>query len=286
MNGLKTGSARRLAFALIAAGLAVLLAGESRAAPLKSPGKGKYAGMVLVPAGPFVMGRDGGPPEESPAHRVVLPAFYIDRNLVTWADYLPFIQEKGATGSKGEMYLDEGDPDAKIVRRGDAWTVEKGFENYPAAEMAWGGALAYCRWKRKRLPSEAQWEKAARGTDGRLYPWGNASPSAEYLMFGDYRGHTAPVGRYPKGASPFGVNDMAGQVWEWTTSSAVQYPYKPKDGRESVGALAPRVVRGGNSTSSPEGMTATNREVVLPGRQATGHGYIGFRCVASPPHST
>ena len=95
---------------------------------------------------------------------------------MTWADYLPFIQTKGPEGAKGEMYLDTDDPDAKIIPKGDAWVVEKGFEKLPASEMAWSGALAYCRWKRKKLPSEAQWEKAARGGDGRLYPWGNQKP--------------------------------------------------------------------------------------------------------------
>ena len=249
-------------------------------------GKGKYAGMILIPAGPFTMGRNDGPDEEKPAHRVFLPAYYIDQNLVTWADYLPFIQAKGPAGPRGEMYLDTDDPDAKIVQRGDAWVVEKGFDKFPASEMAWGGALAYCRWKRKKLPTEAQWEKAARGADGRLYPWGNRKPSSEYLLLGDFRGQTAVVGSYPRGASPYGVNDMAGQVWEWTASLAIPYPYKPRDGRESLSAVDARVVRGGNSASLPDGMTTTSREVVMPGRQATGHGYIGFRCASEPPHST
>lgn len=259
---------------------------ETAHAAAPKMGKGRYAGMILIPAGPFTMGRNDGPDEEKPAHRVFLPAYYIDRDLVTWKDYLPFIQEKGPTGPQGEMYLDTYDPDAKIVQRSDAWVVEKGFEKHPAGEMAWGGALDYCRWKRKKLPTEAQWEKAARGADGRLYPWGNRKPSGEYLFLGDYRGQTAVVGSYLKGASPYGVNDMAGQVWEWTASLAMPYPYKPKDGRESLSAVDARVVRGGNSASLPDGMTATSREVVMPGRQATGHAYIGFRCASEPPHST
>ncbi len=271
---------------LLAFGLAVVFGENGYAASRIRMGKGKYAGMVLIPAGPFTMGRNDGPDEEKPAHRVFLSAYYIDQNLVTWADYLPFIQAKGPEGPKGEMYLDTDDPDAKIIPMGDAWVIEKGFEKHPAGEMAWDGAVAYCRWKKKRLPTEAQWEKAARGGDGRLYPWGNQKPSAEYLFLGDYRGQTTIVASYSKGASPYGVNDMAGQVWEWTASLAINYPYKPKDGRESLSAVDARVVRGGNSASPPEGMTATNREVVMPGRQATGHAYIGFRCAAEAPHST
>ncbi len=231
------------------------------------------------------MGRDEGPDKEKPAHRVFLPAYYIDRDLVTWADYLPFIQAKGDSGPEGEVYLDTDDPDAKILQKGDVWEVEKGFEKYPASEMAWAGAFAYCRWKGKRLSTEAEWEKAARGTDGRLFPWGSYNPSEEYLYLGNYRGDTTIVGRYPKGASPFGVNDMAGQVWEWTASLAMKYPYRAKDGRENLRAVGSRVLRVGNSASAPQEMTTTNREVVLPGRQATGHGYIGFRCVSSTPHS-
>ncbi len=254
-------------------------------APSPQGGGGRYAGMVLVPAGPFAMGRDDGPLEESPAHRVTLPAYYMDRNLVTWADYLAFIQKKGPVGPQGEMYLDLHDPDAKILQKDKTWIVEKGFEDHPATEMAWSGAVAYCRWKRKHLPTEAQWEKAARGDDGRLFPWGNRKPSRAYLYLGGYRGDTTAVGRYPEGASPFGVNDMAGQVWEWTASLAMKYPYQPGDGRENIGATGARVVRGGHSASAPDGMTATNREVVLPGRQASGHGYIGFRCAAPVPHS-
>ena len=263
-NDKKTASLCLLLLLLLAAAFA-----ETGHAASPKMGKGKYAGMVLIPAGSFTMGRKDGPDEEKPAHRVFLPAYYIDRNLVTWADYLPFIQEKGPTGPQGEMYLDADDPDAKIVQRGDAWVVEKGLDKFPASEMAWGGALAYCRWKRKKLPTEAQWEKAARGTDGRLYPWGNRKPLGDYLFLGDYRGQTAVVGNYPKGASPYGVNDMAGQVWEWTASLAMPYPYMPKDGRESLSAVDARVVRGGNSASLPDGMTVTSREIVLPGRQAT-----------------
>lgn len=268
--------------------LAVFFAGAEAglSAPSPQAGGGRYAGMVLIPAGPFTMGRDDGPPEEAPAHRVTLPAYYMDRNLVTWADYLGFIQKKGPAGPNGEMYLDVHDPDAKIRQQGTTWRVEKGFENHPATEMAWSGAAAYCRWRRKRLPTEAQWEKAARGGDGRLFPWGNRKPSEADLYLGAYRGDTTAVGRYPKSASPFGVNDMAGQVWEWTASLAMKYPYQPRDGRENAGAVGARVVRGGNSASAPEGMTATSREVVLPGRQASGHGYIGFRCAAPALHST
>ncbi len=248
------------------------------AAPAK---KGKYAGMILIPAGPFTMGRSGGPPDEKPGHEVVLPAFHIDRNLVTWAQYAEFIRVKGDTGPKGEMYLDTYDEDTRIMNLKDkGWTVFPTQENFPAGEMAWAGAAAYCKWKEKRLPSEAEWEKAARGKDGRLYPWGNQKPSKELAFLSEFRNETGPVGQHPKGASPYGVLDMAGQVWEWTRSLYRPYPYNPKDGRENLDAPGPRVTRGGNSASIDEEITATAREPVYPGRLDSGHRYIGFRCAS------
>ena len=269
--------ARRLVgIGLLAAWAGGLAPGPAQGAAAPE-GRGSRSGMVLIPAGPFLMGRNGGPPEEGPAHEVHLPAFYIDRNLVTWAEYARFIQAKGPSGPKGEMYLDVEDPDNRIQLKDGAWAAEPAFANHPAGELAWHGAVTYCAWAGKKLPSEAEWEKAARGRDGRLYPWGNQKPTRELAFLGR-RGETAPAGTHPKGASPYGVLDMAGQVWEWTRSLARAYPYSPRDGREDLGADASRVIRGGMAASDEEGLTSTSREVVFPGRQATGHAYIGFRC--------
>jgi formylglycine-generating enzyme required for sulfatase activity len=238
-----------------------------------------YAGMIEIPGGTFSMGRDDGPANEQPAHQAFLPTFYIDRNLVTVVEFTAFVQAKGPTGPRGEMYLDVHDPDSRIRQRDGVWFPDRGFELHPVGEVSWYGALAYCQWRQKRLPSEAEWEKAARGTDGRLYPWGNDPPRPELAFFGGFRGQTVPVGQYPKGASPYGVLDMAGQVWEWTTSIARPYPYDMHDGREDLAVAAPRAARGGSSSSPAEGLTTTSREIISPARQATGHAYIGFRCV-------
>ncbi|HEX9879778.1 MAG TPA: SUMF1/EgtB/PvdO family nonheme iron enzyme [Candidatus Binatia bacterium] len=242
---------------------------------------GPYSGMVFIPGGPFTMGRDDGPEDEGPAHEVFLPSFYIDRNLVTVGEYVIFIRVKGPAGPRGEMYLDVEDPDARIHKTEDGWLADAGAENYPAAELSLYGGAAYCQWLGKRLPSEAEWEKAARGKDRRLYPWGNDPPRPDLAFFGGYRGETVPVGQFPDGASPYGVLDMAGQVWEWTRSLHRAYPYDPKDGREELSSGGYLVARGGNSASGPEGLTATSREVVDPSRAQMGHAYFGFRCVAT-----
>lgn len=243
--------------------------------------KSPFPGMVVVAGGPFTMGRDNGPLHEQPAHQISLPTFYIDQDLVTVAEFAVFVQAKGPRDPKGEMYLDAYDPDVRMHQRDGAWIPDKGFASYPAGEVSWYGALAYCRWRKKRLPTEAEWEKAARGTDARLYPWGNEAPRPDLAFFGAMRGQTVPVGQYPRGASPYGVRDMAGQVWEWTTSLYRPYPYDPRDGREDLSVVASRVARGGSSSSSAEGLTATSREIISSMRTQTGHAYIGFRCVKS-----
>jgi iron(II)-dependent oxidoreductase len=248
---------------------------------IAAPSDESFAGMIVIPGGMFTMGRDDGPISEQPAHQIFLPSFSIDRHLVTVAAFAQFVQLYGTKGPRGELYLDVSDPDNRIHQRDGAWLADTGYEVYPVGEVSWDGAMAYCQWRKKRLPSEAEWEKAARGTDGRLYPWGNDAPRPDLAFFGGFRGETRPVGQYPKGASPYGVLDMAGQVWEWTTSSYQPYPYQPEDGRENLSGSAPRVARGGSSSSSAQGLTSTSREVVSLARMATGHAYIGFRCAKS-----
>ncbi len=238
-------------------------------------------GMIFIPAGEFTMGRDGGPENEAPAHRVELPAFWIDRNLVTQAQYAEFMNaagiERGRPGPRGKHYFDFDDPDARIRFDRGRWRADPGFERNPAAEMNLEGAEAYCRRAGKRLPSEAEWEKAARGRGGRLYPWGSAPPDRRTVHFAEYHGHTAPVGSLPGGASPYGALDMGAFLTEWTRSAYIPYPYRPGPARGDLSAEAARVLRGGVALGQRGPRTATHREV-MAGRQRAGHAYVGLRC--------
>jgi formylglycine-generating enzyme required for sulfatase activity len=259
-------------------------------------------GFVEIPAGPFTMGSDRkkdprADAAEQPAHELTVPGFYMARFPVTVAQFKAYVDESGTK------------PEASDWARGKA--------NHPVVSVLWHEALAYCAWLTKRLqewpgtpralarvldpkgkgvrpwqvtlPTEAEWEKAARGTDGRIYPWG-AEADANKANYGETGiGETNAVGCFPGGASPFGVEDLSGNVWEWTRSlwgkdpekPAFAYPYDPGDGREDVGAREEvlRVVRGGSFLSTDGYVRAAFRSWFRPRFRDW---FIGFRVVVSP----
>jgi formylglycine-generating enzyme required for sulfatase activity len=234
--------------------------------------------MVLVPAGTFAMGRDDGPDDERPAHRVMLEKYFIDRYPVTNEAYAAFLNATGPRNSAGERLYDQDDPDARIHRAGTRWLADKGYEKHPVVEVTWAGARDYCAWKGKRLPTEAEWEKAARGTDGRRYPWGNQPPNHERAQFGARFNETASIDVFPAGAGPYGAGDMAGNAWEWVASAYRPYPYDSSDGREQPAAGPVRGTRGGGHDSPAGEITTTQRGRALSRNPASGHHNIGFRC--------
>lgn len=191
--------------------------------------------LVFIPAGKFLMGSKKkdilADNDERPQHIVYLPDYYIAKMPVTNVHWAAFVQ---ATGGKIPKHWKRG-------------RIPKGKDNHPVVNVSWFDVMTYCQWlveltgKPYTLPSEAQWEKAARGTDGRLYPWDNRF----YKGFCNIRASgTTPVDRYPLGASPYGVLDMLGNVWEWTCSLYRPYPYSLVDGREDLSLIDSRVVRG------------------------------------------
>jgi iron(II)-dependent oxidoreductase len=224
------------------------------------------------------MGNDKGPADEKPRHRVQVAEFFIDPTKVTNAQFARFMNASGAQAADGQRWYDTDDSDARIHRRGGQWTADAGHENVPVVEASWYGALAYCRSLGKRLPTEAEWEKAARGTDERKYPWGNEPPDKSRAHFGAGWNDLKAVGSFPRGASPFGVLDMAGNGWEWVSSAYVPYPYDASDGREDLQRDAVRGTRGGGHDASAEELTTTERGRTVSRNPRGGHHNIGFRC--------
>lgn len=204
---------------MIPARMSVLLIALATPALLPAAERTAQSDMVSIPAGPFTMGSNDGPQDERPAHQITLPAFTIDRFPVTNAQFAEFLNAVGYTNAKGEHLFDHDDLDARIHRAGGKWIADNGFESHPVVEVSWAGARDYCIWRGKRLATEAEWEKAARGTDGRKYPWGGTPPDRSRARFGAAYNDTAPVDGFPNGASPYGVDDMAGNAWEWVSSA-------------------------------------------------------------------
>lgn len=247
-------------------------------APQAQGAAGDAKDMVSVPAGLFLMGSNNGPDDERPQHKVDLGAFLIDRAKVTNGAFALFLNAVGPRGPRGENYFDVDDNDARIHRRDGTWRADPGHERHPVVEVSWPGAVAYCAWLGKRLPTEAEWEKAARGTDGRKYPWGNDAPDHTRAHFGAGWNDLRPVGSLVKGASPYGALDMAGNGWEWVSSVYRPYPYQPNDGREDLTAQQVRGTRGGGHDSRASELTTTHRGRHVSRNPRGGHHNISFRC--------
>jgi len=243
--------------------------------------------QVLIPAGSFQMG--GVDPkaanDELPPHRVTLNEFWMDKVEVTNSMYALCV-------NAGACRL----PFAFKSDSRDSYFNNPDFKDYPVVYVGWGEAEAYCKWAGRRLPTEAEWERAARGDDFRSYPWGDQPPNADLANVNGFVGDTTLVGSYPGGASPFGVLDMAGNVAEWVndfyapnfySSEAVENPTGP----ESRETYFSRVVRGGSFLDAEQNVRVSKRSSVLgPNLEAnidtsayTGEysPRIGFRCASN-----
>jgi formylglycine-generating enzyme required for sulfatase activity len=228
--------------------------------------------MVLVPEGEFVMGSDNGEPNESPSHIVYLDAYYIDKYEVTNALYRACIHAGACKPS-----IDTGTP----------WSFEYGtsysYRSYPFLTENWNQAKTYCEWRGAQLPTEAQWEKAARGTDGRSYPWGDELDCSKANFNGCDVYGTTEVGSYKNGKSPYGLYDMAGNAREWVAdwysedyylNSPFSNPLGPESGDELV-------LRGGSITDKGNDVRSTyrfNSKLTNPAYSYD----IGFRCARTP----
>jgi formylglycine-generating enzyme required for sulfatase activity len=205
---------------------------------------------------------------EHPQHRIYLPTFQIAATPVTVTQFAVFVR---ATSHKTTAEL-RGREYTWFQPHGRGSQVGQDRAQHPVTCVSWDDAQAFCRWAKVRLPTEAEWEKAARGTAGRLFPWGDEPPDPERCNFAGSQIHdTTPVGSYPKGASSYGVLDMAGNVWEWCSSlwgggdkPFFGYPYRADDGREDLVQSGRRIERGGSWYSDRNIMRCADRLRIYP----------------------
>lgn len=222
--------------------------------------------LMYVPAGEFIMGTNSQSNDESPEHQVNLDAFWIDQTEVTNSMYSQCVNESTCNP-----------PDKANSATHAEYFGNSEFDNYPVIFISWNDANDYCFWAGRRLPTEAEWEKAARGTRGSLYPWGNANPKDNLLNYNGNIGDTTVVGNYPAGVSEFGVFDMAGNVWEWVEDwwdpdyyqiSPLINPYGPDSGEY-------RILRGGSWSGVFTVVHSTYRYPLAP---TNTDAFLGFRC--------
>jgi formylglycine-generating enzyme required for sulfatase activity len=232
--------------------------------------------MVFIPGGVFSMGGNDGDTRYQPDHSVEVADFYLDRWPVTNVEYKKFIDDTGYR----LPYYDVSWCDTKAYN----WDPEQRLypedkADHPVVLVTWEDAMAYAAWAGKRLPTEAEWERAARGLAGRRYPWGNEFSAGLCNCVETGLGQTSSVGQFsPAGDTPEGLVDMVGNVWEWTNSLFRPYPYNPADGRESREAAGFRVLRGASWRNDA---TVTHNLVRLDG-DFKFFNNVGFRCAASP----
>jgi formylglycine-generating enzyme required for sulfatase activity len=248
--------------------------GNRRVIPL---GEGLEMEFVRIPAGAFLMGSAAADEDvyddEKPQHMVSLKEYWLGKTPVTNAQYQVFVK---ANGLKPPQHW----------KKGNFPIVEK---DHPVVEVSWLEASAFCEWvsaesgQEIRLPSEAEWEKAARGTDGRKYPWGQQKPDVDLCNYGNQAGKTTRVGRYsPAGDSPYGCVDMAGNAWEWTSTVFKEYPYSAGDGREDPDSEDSRVLRGGSWGNFDDLLRCAARYYYVGVPDLT-RNPVGFRCARSAP---
>jgi formylglycine-generating enzyme required for sulfatase activity len=261
---------RRRLKRMLAAGAAVVVACAALYYGLKGQANNQLIGQdgapaVMIPAGTIFIGDD----ESSPRREVFVDAFYLDKHEVTVARYGDFLK---ATGN---------------VKPPEEWETAdlKIHAGLPVVGVDWQDASSYCQWAGRRLPTDAEWERAARGTDERKYPWGNEPPSAEHARFAKnyqnsvYQDGVAAVGAHPKGASPLGIDDLSGNAWEWVADWYTEsFPRTDRRNPKGPASGTDKVLRGGGWYDPPERLTGTKRMHAPPEHRDDS---VGFRCAST-----
>jgi len=238
-------------------------------------------GMVLIPVRRFIMGDDNGNPDQQPEREIELDPFFIDKYEVTNLEFARFLNNiDRITDQDGNLLIDLKDKDVQIVWSSGMYRVADGYLNHPVVEVTWFGANAYAKWDGKRLPTEAEWEKAARGSDSRTYPWGEG---LDWLQanYNKHRGEAEPIDEYPAGQSPYRIYNLAGNVAEWVADvyDANFYSSATAKNPVNVGNEAEfpikRVVRGGSWYSHQNELKCAARSQLTPTESQFS---VGFRC--------
>lgn len=241
--------------------------------------------QVYIPQGSFLMGSESGVINERPVHMVDLDGFWMDEHEVTNSQFVAFLNDQGNQEEGKSPWLNTADEIQPIELVGDTWVVEPVFSDHPVVNVSWYGARAYCEWAGRRLPTEAEWEKAARGSlDGKNYPWGDSLPVCENkaengARFDDdlecnSRGTTSIMNYAPNG---YGLYDMAGNVWEWVSDHYLSYYYfiSPEENPPGPAIGLHRVMRGGGWFTDSYHARVSYREWDQP---ASSFNVVGFRC--------
>jgi serine/threonine protein kinase len=241
--------------------------------------------MIHIPAGPFTMGSERYS-SEKPVQKIFLDDYYIDKYLVTNAQFKAFVaaapyatDAERAGGGHTLMARRWQKTRLATWQQPDGIVSQKGRDNYPVSQVSFNDARAYCRWSKKELPTEAQWEKAARGTDGGVYPWGSDMPDETLANFDNYHLGPTPVDAYADGQSPFGMFDAAGNLYQWMRD---WYAEGGRDPENPVGAAkgTDKVVKGGAFSAEMGSLRAAHRDRYAPDYSAH---IFGFRCAAPYP---
>lgn len=236
--------------------------------------------MALIPAGCYRMGGEDGQVDEQPIHEQCFDdPFWIDQFEVTNQLFVDFLNEEGNTSSDRIEYFNSGDDNARIQQQDNGtWFTMLGFEDYPVNEVKWFAAIDYCLWRGTRLPTEHEWEYAAKGPSNWNYPWGNEWKS-QNAIWSEHRpgNRMSVVGSIPDGRSWVGAFDMSGNVWEWVSSLYSDYPYG-SDAENEIDNNSARVFRGGSFGNGAFFLRTSHRLKDTPYLNVN---FVGFRCVRS-----
>ncbi len=237
--------------------------------------------LIYIPAGEFDMGSESGNPDQAPVHRVQLDGYWLDRTEVTNEMFAKFLNSAGNQTEGGVTWLRPLTPFAGILEKNGIWQPLPGRENYPIVDVSWYGANAYCSWAGRRLPTEAEWEYAAKGDDNRRFPWGNDDLDCDRARYAGCGNSPVEAGSLKLGSNSFGVLDLAGNVSEWTNDRYAADYYQQSPQKNPFGPVNGyyRVIRGGYWGSTYIALQTSYRDWAGADQRQSS---TGFRCALTP----